>query len=76
MFSDRLDSLDKAVNGDMSLGEIKELLVKKDVIYSREYATTPDMNCPTCNKVILADYPRFCSNCGTRLHYRNNEEDE
>lgn len=74
MFSDRLDSLDKAVNGDMSLREIKELLVKRDVIYSREYATTPDMNCPICNKVILTDYPRFCSNCGTRLHYRNNEE--
>lgn len=76
MFSDRLDSLDKVVNGDMSLDEIKELLVKKDVVYSREYATTPDMNCPTCGKVLLTNFPRFCSDCGTRLHYRGNEENE
>lgn len=52
-----------------------EFLQKKDVIYSREYATTPDMNCPTCKKFLFTNYPRFCSDCGTRLHYKNNEED-
>ena len=64
---ERLDLLD-------SMSDI-DVLQKKDVIYSREYATTPDMQCPTCDKFLLTDYPRFCSDCGTRLHYRNNEED-
>ena len=35
-----------------SMQEI-ELFQKKDVVYSREYATTPDMNCSTCGKTAL-----------------------
>lgn len=57
-----------------SMQEI-ELFQKKDVVYSREYATTPDMKCPTCGKTLLTTYPRFCSDCGTRLHYKYAEED-
>lgn len=46
----------------------------KDVVYSREYATTPDMQCPTCGKVLLTNYPRYCSDCGTKLRYRHERE--
>ena len=46
----------------------------KDVIYSREYATTPDMNCPCCNKVLLTNYPRYCSDCGTLLRYKHDND--
>ena len=46
---ERLELLD-------SMSDI-DVLQKKDVIYSREYATTPDMQCPTCDKFLLTDYP-------------------
>lgn len=51
-----------------------ELFYKKDVVYSRKYATTPDMNCSICGKNLLTTYPRFCSDCGTRLYYKYDEE--
>ena len=38
-------------------------------IYSRLYATTPDMQCPVCGKYLLTDYPNFCSECGQRIDY-------
>lgn len=69
----RLEVIDKILE-DVSSKELHNILGKKDVIYSREYATTPDMNCPICGRVLLTNYPRFCSDCGTRLHYKYNEE--
>lgn len=70
----RVAEVDKILDSDTINDELRNLLEKKDVVYSREYATTPDMNCPCCNKTLLTDYPKFCSECGTRLHYRYNEE--
>lgn len=69
----RLEAIDKILE-DASSKELHNILGKKDVVYSREYSTTPDMNCPTCGRVLLTNYPRFCSDCGTRLHYKYNEE--
>lgn len=71
----RLETIDKILSDEFSFKELADVLGKKDVVYSREYATTPDMNCPTCGRVLLTNYPRFCSDCGTRLHYKYNEED-
>lgn len=69
----RLQLIEEVLDSDISQ-DVRTLLEKKDVVYSREYATTPDMNCPSCNKTLLTNYPKFCSECGTRLHYRNDEE--
>lgn len=71
----RLTNVIKAQLSKMDSMPEVELLQKKDVVYSREYAAVPDMNCPTCGKTLLTTYPRFCSDCGTRLHYKYNEED-
>lgn len=70
----RLQLVDELIKTGVSQ-DVINLLEKKDVVYSREYATTPDMNCPSCGKTLLTNYPRFCSDCGTRLHYRNDEEE-
>lgn len=72
----RLKCVDVVIESGLLPKGVSELFSKKDVVYSREYATTPDMNCPVCDKVLLTNYPRFCSDCGTRLHYRGSEEDE
>lgn len=71
----RIDYIDELLESDILDNSIRYILEKKDVVYSREYATTPSMNCPCCNNTLLTDYPKFCTDCGTRLHYRNNEED-
>ena len=70
----RLQLVDELINTGVSQ-DVINLLEKKDVVYSREYPTTPDMNCPSCGKTLLTNYPRFCSDCGTRLHYRTDEEE-
>lgn len=41
----------------------------KKPIYSRLYATTPDMQCPVCGKYLLTDYPKFCSDCGQKIDW-------
>lgn len=71
----RLNDAIKAQLEKMDSMQEIELFQKKNVVYSREYATTSDMNCPTCGKTLLTNYPRFCSDCGTRLHYKHSEED-
>jgi hypothetical protein len=71
----RVAEIDKILDSDTLSTELRNLLEKKNVIYSREYATTPSMNCPCCNNTLLTDFPKFCTDCGARLHYRNSEED-
>lgn len=67
-------SVEKVVKARDLVIKALEKQIPNKVKYSRLYATTPDMNCPVCNKVLLTDYPNFCSDCGKRLDWSDSNE--
>lgn len=60
---------------DMSLKDCVEKQIAKKPIYSRLYATTPNMNCSVCGKTFISEYPKpkYCSVCGQKLDWSDEE---
>ena len=58
---------------DIAIKALEKQIPKKP-IYSRLYATTPDMNCPVCNATLLTDEPNYCKRCGQKFNWGDEEE--
>lgn len=48
--------------------ECCEKQIPKKPIFSRLYATTPDMNCPVCGNMLIT-YPKHCEECGQKIDW-------
>lgn len=63
----------KIERDNMAIKALEKQIAKKP-IYSRLYATTPDMNCPVCNATLLTDEPNYCKRCGQKFNWGDEEE--
>ncbi len=59
---------------NLSAGEVTE-----DVLYWQGDPIDDDIHCPVCSTIgpnLPRFYVKYCNYCGTRLHFKEGEEEE